>query len=81
MQSPQHNAPIISWFSTDPKQVVAVFVETGDKSGQLRWLPLRVLVPVRQLADAWPHLLIRSAKQPGVQKSKTDRRQYSGTHQ
>ena len=73
--------PSISWFSTDPKQVVAVFVETGDKSGQLRGLPLRVLVPVRQLADAWPHLLIRGAKQPAIQKSKTDHRQYSNTHQ
>jgi len=46
-----------------PKQVVAVLVETRDKSGQLRGLPLRVLVPVGQLANAWPHLLIRGAKQ------------------
>ena len=62
--------------STDLKKIVAISVETGHKSGQLRRLPLGVLVPIGQLANAWPHLLIRGAQQPGIGENKMYHCQY-----
>ena len=62
--------------STDLKKIVAISVETGHKSGQLRRPPLGVLVPIGQLANAWPQLLIRGAQQPGIRGNRMDHRQY-----
>jgi hypothetical protein len=65
--------------STDLKKIIAISIEAGHKSGQLRRLPLGVLVPIGQLAHAWPHLLIRGAQQPDIRENKMD--QTVTTHQ